>query len=64
MASSFAEAFKGLDLSNLEEGKELSKEEIEANDTIEMLEGWLKLVERKANAKEKFLFAQKPWIFI
>ena len=59
IASSFAEALKGVDLGNLEEGCILSEEKIRQNQELELAQGWLNLLERNASAKEKYLFAQK-----
>ena len=61
MASSIADALKNLDLNlnDLEEGVEISDEELKTQERIEMLSGWVKLMERNASSKEKFLFAKK-----
>lgn len=59
MATSFAEAFKGINFENLEEGKEMTEEEFKNEKQIEFLEGWLKLQERNASSKEKFRYAQE-----
>ena len=57
--TSFAEAFKNLDLSGLEAGEELTEDQIQANRDIEMLEKYLKMCERNASEKERFLLAQE-----
>lgn len=54
-----AEKLALLNLEDLPEGKTLTDEEIAIQKEIEMLEGWLKLNERNASAKEKFLFAKE-----
>lgn len=57
--NTFAEALKGINLGELPEGEVLTEEQIENQRQIELAEGWLKLYERNASAKEKFQFAQK-----
>ena len=37
----------------------ISDEELKTQERIEMLSGWVKLMERNASSKEKFLFAKK-----
>lgn len=58
MASSFAEALKKLDLTKLEEGIEISDTQFETEKRVKMLSGWVKLLERNASEKEKFIFAR------
>lgn len=61
MATSFAEALKGIDTTQLTENTapEMTEKEWEAQKEIEMLERYLKMCERNASEKERFYFAQE-----
>lgn len=64
MASSFAEALKGIEI-NFEgvEDKEMTEEQYQAEQDIKMLEQYMKLAKRNASEKELFQFA-KRWNFL
>lgn len=61
MATNFAEALKGLDIKFDEnvKVKEMTEEEYQAKQEIEMLERYLKMCERNASEKERFRLAQE-----
>lgn len=61
MATSFAEALKGIDTTQFAENttSEMTTQEWEAHKEIEMLEKYLKMCERNASEKERFRFAQE-----